>query len=152
MPGPVSWWPPAIGWWLVPVALVIIYVAYRLVAGMARPLVRKRRLRRQALAELMAIESEYDDSGDAAAAMERVSALLRRVAVTVSAEPRLAGRAGRSWVEWLRRSGPRGLDDEVLDALSVAPYRRVPAVEVRPVLDTARDWISHTLQHGGAPS
>ncbi len=152
MPEPVSWWPPAIGWWLVPVVLVVLYLAYRLVAGMTRRFVRKRRLRRQALAELAAIEEAFDASGDAAATMERVSVLLRRVAMTVSAERRLAGRAGQGWVEWLRRSGPRGLDGAALDALAAAPYRRAPAVEVRPVLHTARDWITHALERGGAPS
>lgn len=146
MPAPVSWWPPAIGWWLAPVVLIVLYLLLRVALEAAQRLSRRRRLRRQALGELASIERDFDASGNAALTLERLSVLLRRVAVTVSGERRLPGQTGEAWVQWLRRTGPRDIDPDLLGALASAPYRPAPGVEVRRILDAARRWVPHALK------
>ncbi|MGA8259095.1 MAG: DUF4381 domain-containing protein [Arenicellales bacterium] len=147
LPAHVPWWPPAIGWWLLLPALVLLYLLVRALVRVGLRRAGRRRLRRHALGELASIERDFDASGDVARTLERVSVLLRRVAVTVSREPRLAGRAGEGWVEWLRRTGPRDVDPDLLEALAQAPYRPAPAIEVRPVLAAVRRWVGHALRH-----
>lgn len=143
LPDPVSWWPPAVGWWLLPVAVVLIaLLAWRAVRSARRALAR-RRLRRQALAELARIEGDLASGGGAGPALEQLSVLLRRVAITVRPGPGVAGRAGSAWAEWLERTGPRGLDRGMLRRLVEAPYQPAPALEPRPAFDTARRWIRH---------
>ena len=147
LPAHVPWWPPAIGWWLLLPALVLLWLLLRTLTRVGLRHATRRRLRRHALGELASIERDFDASGDVAGTLERVSVLLRRVALTVSGERRIAGRAGEGWVEWLRRTGPRDLDPALLDVLTHAPYRPAPVVEVRPVLAAARRWVGHALRH-----
>lgn len=147
LPGPVSWWPPASGWWLVAALLLLsAALAYRLQRH-ARTARRRRRLRREALRELDAIEHRLAARREAAEAMEAVSILLRRVAVTVFAEERVAGISGVAWVEWLHRNGPRDLDPAALQPLADAPYRPRPEAAAAPVIEAARQWVQHASRH-----
>lgn len=149
MPDPVSWWPPAPGWWLLPVVLALLVVLARILRRSLRRMRDRRRLRRQALAELSRIEKDLDESGDLSGALERTSVLLRRVAVSVFPGRRVAGRAGPEWSEWLQRTGPASLDAAIIEAMTRAPYRRVPEVRVDSALTAARQWIEHVTRRTG---
>lgn len=143
LPEPVSWWPPAVGWWLLPVAAALIGVLLWILISAARRMLAQRRLRKQALGELMQIQRELETGGNAARAMERLSVLLRRVAVTVHPDRGVAGSVGRDRVDWLRRTGPAGLDGDALETLIEAPYRPAADIAPRPVFDAAARWIRH---------
>lgn len=149
LPDPVSWWPPAPGWWLLPVVLVLLYALGRVLAGTLRRRRERRRLRHQALAELARIERDLDDTGNLAGALEHASVLLRRVALTVFPGDRVAGRVGREWVDWLRKTGPDDLNPAMLEALARAPYRPEPDVPGSSALSAARQWIDHVTRRPG---
>lgn len=143
LPEPVSWWPPAAGWWLLAAVTVLLGLAAWKLAAVLRRALKRRRLRRQALDELRGIRRELEARGDAARALESLSVLLRRVAVTVSSDRGVPGRAGKAWVDWLARTGPAGLERSALAALAEAPYRPAADIAARPVLDAAGHWIRH---------
>lgn len=143
LPEPVSWWPPALGWWLLAVAAVLLAVLLWRLTVWARRKLARRRLRRQALEELERIQRDFEAAGSAARPMEELSILLRRVALTVSPEPGVAGHTGSEWVNWLRRTGPDDLDGNALQALLEAPYHPAPEAPPRPVFQAARCWIRH---------
>lgn len=143
LPDPVSWWPPAVGWWLLPVAAVLGFLLARKAIQAVRRVLARWRLRRQALAELDRIERDLESGAGAGRALENLSVLLRRVAITVRPGPGVAGRSGSAWVDWLERTGPDGLDGEPLRRLVEAPYQPAPEIEPRPVFATARRWIRH---------
>lgn len=147
LPDPVSWWPPAIGWWLLPVVLFLIILLGWMLMKSARRRIRRRRLRRRALDELARIEREFQATGDIDGTMESVSVLLRRVAVTLFTDRGVAGRVGRDWVEWLRRTGPPNLAAASFDPLVEAPYRALPNAAPLRVLNTVRQWICHVTRH-----
>lgn len=146
LPDPVSWWPPAPGWWLLAAVTVLLGVAAWKLAAVVRRGLARRRLRRQALEELRRIQRDLETRGNAARTMEHLSVLLRRVAVTVFSDHGVAGLAGRAWVDWLARTGPAGLDGGPLAALAEAPYRRAPDTPARPVIDAAGRWIRHVTK------
>lgn len=145
-PEPVSWWPPAVGWWLLPVAVVLIAVAAWMLARAGRRFLARRRLRRQALGELARIRRDFAEGGDAARPMERLSVLLRRVAVTVFEEPGIAGTSGRARIDWLVRTGPTALDGRALAPLAEAPYRPAPPAAPAAVFEAAARWIRHVTR------
>lgn len=147
LPDAVSWWPPAIGWWLLPVALLLIILLLRMLTERARRRARRRRLRRRALDELARIEREFQSTGNISGTMERVSVLLRRVAITVFPGTGVAGRVGQEWVEWLRRTGPADLDAVAFDPLVDGPYRALPNAAPQRVLQAVRRWIHHVTRH-----
>lgn len=126
LPDPVSWWPPAPGWWVVAGALATAMVFAGIFAWR-----RRTRLQRRALAVLEALQVRYQRDGDAAALTRGVSTLLRRLALECYPRRDVAGLTGRSWLALL----DAGLPDQPFSRgvgrlLVEAPYR--PAPELAP--------------------
>ena len=141
LPAAVSWWPPAPGWWLL-AALVLALLAALIW------LVRKRRrallLHRQALQALETIRQEYAQNQDAQRLAAELSALLRRVAISIQDNKDVAGLTGENWLRWLDEQWPRedfsaGAGRQLLEL----PYRPVaPDYDPEPLLQLVSDWIS----------
>jgi len=101
LPTPISVWPPAPGWWML-FLLVIIIVAcgvwvYR---RFIRPNVRK-----QALIELELLTKrlavELDEAKGTKQYFIDISILLRRIAISVFGSKQVAGLAGERWLKFL---------------------------------------------------
>jgi hypothetical protein len=101
LPGPVSWWPPALGWWLV--ALVATGL---LIAGgrVFLNYIRKNRYRKAALAELRQLK-EKSQHYTSRELLERLAALLRRVAIQSCGRQKVAPLVGDQWLRFLDDSG-----------------------------------------------
>lgn len=120
LPEPVSFWPPAPGWWL---ALLLLVLATAGAVLWTRA--RRRSLRRAALAELAELRSDYDASADAALLARRLSGLVRRVALARFGAKRVASLHGEAWCRFLIESGkPGGFTPALAGSLSHALYRR----------------------------
>jgi hypothetical protein len=136
LPEPVGWWPPAIGWWL----LAILVPA--LAAGLVWLVRRWRRVTpaRLALRELNSLQADAGLSPQEK--LRRLSALLRRIALTLHPRQQVAGLAGEDWLRWLDETlgeprfsrGPGRL-------LAEAPYRPVPEANLDELLALCRDWV-----------
>ena len=101
LPDPISWWPPAFGWWMIVVALLIL-VGLILWARAYRQRTQPRRL---ALAQLQEVKQHFAAYADEQQTMTRLSDLLRRAAITVFPRSHVAGLSGRSWLQFLDRTG-----------------------------------------------
>ena len=138
LPEPVSWWPPAPGWWLL-VALSLVVVAGLLWLWRYR---RRQTPRRVALAELTRLRADFQRDGDGAAVATGISALLRRLALTHFPRSQVAGLVGDAWLQFLDRTGG---DNQFSAgpgrALIRAPYRPTEAFEIEALLNVAEAWI-----------
>ena len=91
MPDPISWWPPAFGWWMIMGLLIIggsliIWVwAYR----------QRTRPRRLALAQLKDVKQQYAAHVDDHWAITQLSHLVRRVALAAFPRSHVAGLSGQ---------------------------------------------------------
>jgi len=97
LPGDISWWPPAMGWWFVAGLIILL--------GFGVYLLRRRRERRKvakaALRELMGFKTAYDKNLDARRFITKLSILLRRVCITIFPNENVASIIGKDWLEFL---------------------------------------------------
>jgi len=101
LPEPVSWWPPAPGWWLLLAAGI---------AAIAFALYRRHRARgrRAALAAIDRIVADLEAGADAVESLRRMSIVLRRFAMSAAPEGDariVPGLVGRGWLEYLDEHG-----------------------------------------------
>jgi hypothetical protein len=98
-PAPPSWWPPAVGWWIL-LGLILTLAAASILgwrflvgAGLSR-------VRRAAIVELRRIRSL--DETDRAPAIQH---LLRRYAITAYGATAVANLSGAAWLRFLQAHG-----------------------------------------------
>lgn len=143
IPGAVTWWPPAPGWYVLLgmglVALLVLAVRFWLRW-------QRNRYRRQALAELSSIRAAASVES-----MQQLPVLLKRTALAVWRRDEVASLSGQDWHRFLDQSANIELFSsgagDTLDRLAYAggeiPLEAEP--ELGLVLDAAEAWLKcHT--------
>lgn len=138
LPAPVSWWPPAPGWWFVAALLLFLAaVGYWLLRRW-----RRQRWRREALEELARLRQSAATSRQLA----QLSMLLRRVAVTCFPRQDVASLTGPEWLAFLERHD--GGFAAYAELLVDAPYRAETELDLEGLYQQAENWIRR-LSNGG---
>jgi len=137
LPDPINWFPPAIGWWLV-IVLVPVLIAFSY--WLYRRLTRKTALK-SAKILLVSIKNSRMDN---AQKLAELSALLRRVAISVAPRAQTAGLTGQAWLAFLDSSligSP--FTKGAGQCLASAPYRpSAPSeLEISQLISLCEDWL-----------
>jgi hypothetical protein len=148
LPPEPGWWPPAPGWWIL--ALLPLAAA----AGIVLWRRRVRRLRRAAVTvarnELEMLRTGAG-SRDAREVIRDLSALMRRLAVSLYPRRDVASLTGAEWLHFLDGPLPeRPFSTGPGRILVEAPYR--PSVDpavIAPLLDVCAGWIHAAGQAAG---
>lgn len=139
VPGPVAWWPPAPGWY---VLTALAATALLVFAWRAWKHWRRNRYRGQALRELARI-----GRGEDGAELRRVPELLKRAALSAWPRESVASLVGPEWHRFLDETAGTDCFESglgpVLDRLAYASgsARMPPVAESAAVLDAARTWL-----------
>jgi len=141
LPEPVSWWPLAIGWWLV-LAFSLLTISLCVWLYLRR---RRRRLSAAYLAklELKAVHERYRQNEDVRLLAGELSVLLRRMSISAYPREEAAGLTGENWLRHLDRPLPEkpftsGIGRILIDA----PYRRnVRIDEIDSLFKLCETWI-----------
>ncbi len=140
LPQEPSLWPPAPGWWLAPVCLLLaIWLAPRLRSRAARMLARRR-----ALARFAELEKRAETSDSSVAA--EISSLMRAIAVRQHAEHSPAGLVGNEWLGFLDETAPpksESFADGAGRRLLDAPYEAESLTGTRDLLAACSAWVRH---------
>ncbi len=140
LPTEVSAWPPAPSWWLL--ALVVLLV----IGSASLWWWRRHRAnawRREALSALQATQLRWQNGGDAAACLQAMNALMKRVALRQFPNYAVAELSGDAWDAFLDRQW-RKPPEEGFTALGVASlsYQPAPAGDaVDNYISLARRWL-----------
>ncbi|MBF0583948.1 MAG: DUF4381 domain-containing protein [Magnetococcales bacterium] len=110
LPDPLSWWPPALGWWLLAAAIATVLATGWLIWRH----VQRNRLRKAALAELDRLVAAYTSHQKPQRLAADLSSLLRRVCLSPLWNPKpsepphppVAGLTGEEWLHFLDRFLP----------------------------------------------
>jgi hypothetical protein len=150
LPPPISWWPPAPGWWYL---LGTVF----LTVGVGFFLFRRYKsgaLRRESLAQLQEIEEGYQDRGDPLLLVQELSILLRRIALSsqLTEQEQVAGLIGEDWLRFLDNhnttKNPQkstAFQQGAGRILLTAPYQnRVDTEEIEALLTLCRQWIERS--------
>ena len=137
LPDTIGWFPPALGWWLlvvlIPLLLMFLYWCYQ-------RLTRKTSLK-TAKRLLNTIKNSTANNSEK---LVELSALLRRVAISVAPRAQTASLTGQAWLTFLDSS----LNDAPFTkgagrCLADAPYRKSPPSEqeIFQLISLCEDWL-----------
>ena len=102
LPPPVSLWPPAPGWWILAVLLILFFFISAVWIFRQH---KKRKPKTEALRILKDLQILYQSSKDEVVSLRNLSNLLRRTALTFYDNNEVASLQGSSWLEFLDKTG-----------------------------------------------
>ncbi|HHZ83293.1 MAG TPA: DUF4381 domain-containing protein [Nitrospirales bacterium] len=140
LPGPISWWPPAPGWWILLALLITGTMLIVLYAWYQR---KRNRMRRVSLKEIDAIQEAFHAHKNNTRLVRELSVLLRRVCVSRYPRVDVASLTGVAWMSFLdrnRESKPFSTGGGMV--LMTEPYRKKPDLDANALLSCCRSWIA----------
>ena len=137
LPAPVPLWPPAPGWWLLALLMVLLLVATVWLWKRHR----RTAYRRAAFKELQHLQQALRQGQADTAIISELSILLRRAAISRYGRDQVASLNGKAWLEFLDRSGRTTQFSTHAQALLEAPYRRDASTQAEPLLTLAQRWL-----------
>ena len=143
LPGAVSFWPPAPGWWIL-AALIITstLIGWFLYQRNRRLKLSATRLAREELGKIIA---RYETDKDPLNLLMQLSILLRRLSISLFPRIEVASLTGQAWLEFLdRKAALNSFTNGEGKLLCEAPYRpAVTADEAALVLKHCQNWIEN---------
>ncbi len=135
-PAAVAWWPPAPGWWLLS---LILMLALAVLLGWLWRHRRRNRYRQLGLRRLQALRTRFATDGDAGRCRADINALLKSVALHAYPRDEVAALHGAQWETFLERTSSGGVS---FSGATSAHYRRnSDATDVEQLYRAAATWI-----------
>lgn len=144
-PAAPSWWPPAVGWWILTGFILALATAsilwWRSSAGAHR-----RRVCRAAIAELNRIRSLAE-----AERAPEIQRLMRRYAITAYGAAAVANLSGDAWLQFVRAHGGAGFNETSGNRFLGAAFGKAPSSPEIDWSSAAEAFIRHRPPRGRAP-
>ena len=143
LPDPVSWWPPAPGWWLLVIAVLAIFAG----AGyFLRRHIHRNRYRKVALGELQLL-NENRGRHSTRHTVEQLARLLRRVAILTCGREAVAPLVGKSWLMFLDNKGET---DQFTtgpgEVLGEGHYHQTVEADLDQLIQLVEKWLRRSKQ------
>jgi len=134
----VPWWPPAPGWWVLALLLLITlgWLGRRV---LARYRVYKRR--KQMLGWVDHLNASIDPLRDPQVYLSTLNRIFKLVALRAFPEQKCAVLAGQDWVDFLAGQIKNSQPMDALNVLALGPYDPAPRFDPATMSDLTRYWI-----------
>ncbi|MCP3870155.1 MAG: DUF4381 domain-containing protein [Gammaproteobacteria bacterium] len=138
LPDPITWWPPAPGWWWLGLILAICILCIAIVYRQ-----RDRRRTRKALQHaVLELSEHYQRNPDPKVLVESLSVLIRRASLTYFPREQVAALTGESWLTFLDQGASGNeFSQGVGRALIEAPYRPTCQIDGDALITLTRQWL-----------
>jgi hypothetical protein len=140
---PTSWWPLAIGWWI-----VILLVSTALIYGLiwwCRRYIFYRSWQGKAYKNLLQLERGLEAS-NLKLSLQELSAEIRQIAIYTSTRQDCAALTANNWLEWLQDHDPQGYQwtqaGQLLIAAQYAPVESYSMQQVLDMIAAIKQWVS----------
>ncbi len=142
LPDPISWWPPAPGWWALIGLFVLLMVSVRIYFMIKQ----RRQVRVAALNALHQISADFESKRNAQQLVKDLSILLRRICLSYFPRADVAGLTGEKWLTFLDGCLDwQNISDRFSQgsgrALITAPYQKSSEVDGDKLLSLCGVWI-----------
>jgi len=141
LPDAVSWWPPAIGWWILPIIIALLgYGIYKFIQLKKQQ--QKTAYRKMALKELSQIKSEFINQPASMECLRAISHLLRRIALSYLPREDVASLTGTQWVSQLNHLAQEATFTNTHTELLVhGPYKKQFDFDQGELFESCEKWI-----------
>ena len=141
-PDAISWWPLAIGWWVL-IALIVGLSVFTLIRFLKNRKINV--YRKLASQELNRQFMVWQDKQNASDYLQAANAIIKRAYLHISNES--AGLSGAAWVSLLNTHTRVELSAETADALTGQLYQKSPTVDISRVHNEINSWLrNHSAQ------
>ena len=142
LPDAVSWWPPAIGWWLLPVVFILIALAIKFYIHYKKHHRALPNYKKIALAEFRKLHQQYANSDDSISLLRDTSTLLRRISLSFLPRESVASLTGDKWIRQLNALSADYQFTEAMSHLLInAPYQQQITFDHQELLHNCEQWI-----------
>ncbi|MEW6221286.1 MAG: DUF4381 domain-containing protein [Thermodesulfobacteriota bacterium] len=139
LPPPVSWWPPAPGWWLLAGLALGLF-------GLAWYWRRRGQVRRAALAELQALAGSARETREQ---LRQLAALLKRYALHCYPGQEVAALTGDAWLRFLDEHGGNGaFTSGCGQVLGRGLFQPGTAVDLPALVRLVERWLRQNRRKG----
>ena len=144
LPDAISWWPLAMGWWVLIALLIlslIVFIGYQYHKRQNHSKKKALSLRKQVMSELVTIQKISDDR----LFLEALSGLLKRVAITQHGQ-KIAGLSGTQWLLFLDQQWDLHIFSEGIgQVLADLPYQKNPQPDRHMLLRVSKNWLENQM-------
>ena len=138
----MSWFPPAIGWWLSLILLIALLLAIRWL--IKRP--RRSQLKKRARQEIETIIQRFVDKNDKHDFVVSLSIAIKRIGMSYLERDQVAGSSGSPWLHRINELTQRShLSEQQIEFLAAAPYQESPSIQdedINELITSVRSWVS----------
>ncbi len=140
---PISWWPLAIGWWIL--IMIAIFLVCAIAYLTAYRLAFKRSWKNDTFQKLLQLEKNLTDA-TARETIITLSEYLRRIVLQRFSREECAGLMGEAWLKWLTAHDPKNFDWEkkgtVLIEVPYAPGNlALSTCQIKNLIQAVRQWV-----------
>lgn len=136
LPDPIGWWPVAPGWWIL-MAMAVLLIVF---SSWWWRRMRRFAIKKYAVREFFRLKN--DPNLTSQQRIEILSALLRRICISIYPREQVASLTGQDWLNFLNRQLNDGRFTEGAGKLLVeAPYRKDMDCDLTALLRICEDWL-----------
>lgn len=140
LPDAISWWPPAIGWWIL---LALIIAAFIFIPKLYRR-VTYTPLNKVANMTFQNIVDQYNESNNDSSFTIATSQFLRQTAMSYCGREYVAQLTGDKWVQALNDMTEQDhFTNDIKQSLVNAPYQKNTNIDAEQLINAVQSWLSY---------